>query len=101
MEDKKYDLHDLLQNLRDQQSNKINPMIISIMEQKFFGKPRLHSEKAYIASQAVGPLVKWVLAQIKYAKMSLKVEPLKDELKSIRFCTTETNVVIKMFYFLS
>ena len=38
--DKKYDLHDLLQNLRDQQSNKINPMIISIMEQKFFGSPK-------------------------------------------------------------
>ena len=35
------------------------------------------------ASQACGPLVKWATAQIQYADMLHRVEPLREELNSL------------------
>ncbi|XP_072172912.1 cytoplasmic dynein 1 heavy chain 1-like [Diadema setosum] len=48
--------------------------------QKYLGNPDYNFEKINRASLACGPLVKWAIAQILYAEMLKRVEPLRNEL---------------------
>jgi dynein heavy chain 1 len=65
------------------QTENISPQTKSKMEQRFLNNPDYDFNKINNASQACGPLVKWATAQIQYADMLHKVEPLRDELKSL------------------
>jgi dynein heavy chain 1 len=42
------------------------------------------------ASKACGPLVKWATAQIQYAEMLHRVEPLRQELKELEVRASES-----------
>ncbi|XP_017775192.1 PREDICTED: dynein heavy chain, cytoplasmic isoform X3 [Nicrophorus vespilloides] len=53
------------------------------MKIRYLSNPDYNFEKVNHASNACGPLVKWALAQIQYADMLKKVEPLRDELNSL------------------
>ena len=55
-------------------SNQINLMI------------RIHDLQVNRASHACGPLLKWALAQIQYADMLKRVEPLRNELRDLEVC---------------
>ena len=61
----------------------ITPTIKDKMKQRFLSNPDFEYSKINNASQACGPLVKWATAQIQYADMLHRVEPLRDELKSL------------------
>ena len=47
---------------------------------KYLGNPDYTFEKVNKASVACGPLVKWAIAQVNYATMLQKVDPLRNEL---------------------
>ncbi|XP_065319190.1 dynein heavy chain, cytoplasmic-like isoform X2 [Gordionus sp. m RMFG-2023] len=49
----------------------------------YLNNPDYNYEKIARASQACGPLVKWAIAQINYADMLQKVDPLRNELKKL------------------
>jgi dynein heavy chain 1 len=53
------------------------------MKTRYLNNPDYNFEKVNHASNACGPLVKWAMAQILYADMLKKVEPLREELNSL------------------
>lgn len=54
------------------------------MISKYLNNPDYNFEKINRASLACGPLVKWAIAQVNYADMLKKIEPLRNELKSLK-----------------
>jgi cell division septum initiation protein DivIVA len=60
------------------------------MNSKYIKNPEYTYEKVNRASAACGPLVKWCLAQLEYANMLNKVEPLREELRRLE-AETESN----------
>ena len=48
---------------------------------KYLNQPDYTFEKMNKASVACGPLVKWAIAQVSYAEMLQKVDPLRKELQ--------------------
>ena len=71
------------------------------MLKKYISNPDYNFEKVNRASLACGPMVKWAIAQINYSDMLTRVEPLRNELKSLEN-EAETNKVRqishKLFY---
>lgn len=65
------------------QTEAISPSIKDKMKQRYLNNPDYEYSKINNASQACGPLVKWATAQIQYADMLHRVEPLREELKSL------------------
>ncbi|XP_054005626.1 dynein heavy chain, cytoplasmic isoform X1 [Hylaeus anthracinus] len=61
------------------------------MKSRYLSNPDYNFEKVNRASLACGPLVKWATAQIEYADMLKRVEPLRDELHSLER-QAETNM---------
>lgn len=53
------------------------------MKKKYLSDPNYNFEKVNRASLACGPMVKWAIAQIQYADMLKRVEPLRNELQSL------------------
>ena len=53
------------------------------MKTKYLSNPDYNYEKVNRASLACGPMVKWAIAQIQYADMLKRVEPLRNELKEL------------------
>lgn len=53
------------------------------MISKYLNNPEYNFDKVNRASMACGPLVKWATAQVNYAEMLKRVEPLRNELKSL------------------
>ncbi|KAL6254284.1 hypothetical protein P5V15_014899 [Pogonomyrmex californicus] len=53
------------------------------MKSRYLSNPDYNFEKVNRASLACGPMVKWAIAQIEYADMLKRVEPLRDELYSL------------------
>ncbi len=62
---------DISDSVRDQMIN------------KYLNNPDYNFDKVNRASVACGPLVKWATAQVNYADMLKRVEPLRNELKSL------------------
>ncbi|QQP51744.1 Dynein heavy chain_ cytoplasmiclike [Caligus rogercresseyi] len=54
------------------------------MRLKYLSNPDYNYEKVNRASMACGPLVKWAIAQLLYADMLKRVEPLRNELQSLK-----------------
>ncbi|XP_065362456.1 dynein heavy chain, cytoplasmic-like [Calliphora vicina] len=53
------------------------------MKSKYLSNPDYNFDKVDRASKACGPMVKWAMAQIEYADMLKRVEPLRGELRSL------------------
>ncbi|XP_026482181.1 dynein heavy chain, cytoplasmic isoform X8 [Ctenocephalides felis] len=61
------------------------------MKTRYLSNPDYNFEKVNRASMACGPMVKWAIAQIEYADMLKRVEPLREELHSLEV-QAETNI---------
>ncbi|OWR44117.1 dynein heavy chain [Danaus plexippus plexippus] len=61
------------------------------MRTRYLSNPDYNFEKVNRASLACGPMVKWAIAQIEYADMLKRVEPLRNELKALED-QAQTNV---------
>lgn len=53
------------------------------MRTKYLTNPDFTYEKVNRASVACGPMVKWAIAQLGYADMIRRVEPLRNEMRSL------------------
>ncbi|KAK3755600.1 hypothetical protein QZH41_017589, partial [Actinostola sp. cb2023] len=62
------------------------------MNSKYLNSPEYTFEKANRASQACGPLVKWAIAQVQYADMLGRVEPLRNELRKLEMDAQSTRI---------
>lgn len=54
-----------------------------LMKKDFLSRPSFNFETVQRASKACGPLVKWVLAQVRFSEILDKVEPLRNEVQSL------------------
>ena len=54
-----------------------------LMKRDFLSRPTFKFETVNHASKACGPLVKWVLAQVRFSEILDKVEPLRNEVQSL------------------
>ncbi|KNC52645.1 cytoplasmic dynein [Thecamonas trahens ATCC 50062] len=61
----------------------ISPRIRAVMEKKYLSNPEFNFESINKASKACGPLCKWALAQLAYADILHRVEPLRAELRAL------------------
>ncbi|XP_039279680.1 dynein heavy chain, cytoplasmic [Nilaparvata lugens] len=59
------------------------------MHSRYLNNPEYTFEKVSRASMACGPMVKWAVAQVSYADMLKKVEPLREELHSLEVQAAE------------
>uniref|UniRef100_A0A5K3FEA9 Dynein heavy chain, cytoplasmic n=2 Tax=Mesocestoides corti TaxID=53468 RepID=A0A5K3FEA9_MESCO len=64
-------------------TEEITDSIRETMKKKYLENPEFNYEKVNRASTACGPMVKWAIAQIGYADILKKVEPLRDELRAL------------------
>lgn len=53
------------------------------IKKEFLSRPSFNFETVQRASKACGPLVKWVLAQVRFSEILDKVEPLRNEVQSL------------------
>ncbi|KAF8634008.1 hypothetical protein AX15_001182 [Amanita polypyramis BW_CC] len=71
-----------------------------IMKKDFLSRPSYNFETVQRASKACGPLVKWVVAQVRFSEILDKVEPLRNEVQSLEMQAEETKkqakAIIKM-----
>ncbi|KAK1226991.1 dynein heavy chain [Marasmius sp. AFHP31] len=54
-----------------------------VMKKDFLSRPSYNFESVNRASKACGPLVKWVLSQVRYSEILDRVEPLRNEVQSL------------------
>uniref|UniRef100_A0A094ZVV8 Cytoplasmic dynein 1 heavy chain 1 n=1 Tax=Schistosoma haematobium TaxID=6185 RepID=A0A094ZVV8_SCHHA len=66
----------------------VTDSIRDTMKKKYISNPDYNFEKVNRASSACGPMVKWAIAQINYADILKKVEPLRNELKTLEAAAT-------------
>ncbi|CAH8838540.1 unnamed protein product [Trichobilharzia szidati] len=67
----------------------VTDSIRETMKKKYISNPDYNFEKVNRASSACGPMVKWAIAQINYADILKKVEPLRNELKTLEAAATK------------
>eukprot|EP00105_Crassostrea_gigas_P045649 XP_019929797.1 PREDICTED: cytoplasmic dynein 1 heavy chain 1 isoform X11 [Crassostrea gigas] len=70
-------------NIVKMQTQDITDEIRSKMKNKYLSNPDYNYEKVNRASLACGPMVKWAIAQINYADMLKRIDPLRNELKDL------------------
>jgi dynein heavy chain 1, cytosolic len=73
------------------QTENITDEVREKMRTKYLSNPDYNFEKVNRASMACGPMVKWAIAQIEYANMLKRVEPLRDELNSLESQAAENS----------
>jgi dynein heavy chain 1, cytosolic len=73
------------------QTENITDEVREKMRTKYLSNPDYNFEKVNRASMACGPMVKWAIAQIEYANMLKRVEPLRDELSSLESQAAENS----------
>ncbi|KAK1218387.1 dynein heavy chain [Marasmius sp. AFHP31] len=54
-----------------------------VLKKDFLSRPSYNFEPVNRASKACGPLVKWVLSQVRYSEILDRVEPLRNEVQSL------------------
>eukprot|EP00043_Microstomoeca_roanoka_P020037 m.234910 g.234910 ORF g.234910 m.234910 type:complete len:4574 (+) comp17091_c0_seq1:164-13885(+) len=74
---------DFISSIINFNPDSVTPKIRDQMTKKYLENPDYDVDKAFRASQAAGPLVKWARAMVNYATMLLKIEPLRNQLKSL------------------
>ncbi|KAI0271628.1 dynein heavy chain protein 1 [Gloeopeniophorella convolvens] len=64
-------------------TNQMTKPLRDLMKKDFLSRPSFNFENVQRASKACGPLVKWVLAQVRFSEILDKVEPLRNEVQSL------------------
>ncbi|KAJ7596607.1 dynein heavy chain protein 1 [Mycena floridula] len=64
-------------------TNQMTKQLRETMKKDFLSRPSFNFETIQRASKACGPLVKWVLAQVKFSEILDRVEPLRNEVASL------------------
>ncbi|KAJ3554185.1 hypothetical protein NM688_g3240 [Phlebia brevispora] len=81
-------------------TERLTKQLRELMKKEFLSRPSFNYETVQRASKACGPLVKWVIAQVRYSEILDKVEPLRNEVRSLEEQAEQTKdqakTIIKM-----
>ncbi|XP_052105179.1 cytoplasmic dynein 1 heavy chain 1-like isoform X5 [Mytilus californianus] len=79
-------------NIVNMNTNDISDEIRNKMKKNYMSNPDYCYEKVNRASLACGPMCKWAIAQIQYADMLKRVEPLRNELQELEDHSNENKM---------
>lgn len=68
----------------------LSPEMKSFMEEQYLSREDYNFEVVNRASQACGPLVQWVIAQLNYYSILEKIEPLREEVSILEQSATQS-----------
>lgn len=74
---------DFIQRIVNFDTNTLTKGLRETMKREFLSRPNYKFETVNHASKACGPLVKWVIAQVRFSEILDKVEPLRNEVHSL------------------
>ncbi|KAI0639011.1 dynein heavy chain [Trametes polyzona] len=77
-------------------TNQMTKQLRDIMKRDFLSRPSYNFETVQRASKACGPLVKWVIAQVRFSEILDKVEPLRNEVQSLEDQAEQTKQQAQM-----
>eukprot|EP00124_Ichthyophonus_hoferi_P001082 Ihof_evm1s50 gene=Ihof_evmTU1s50 len=81
---------DFIANIVNFDTDSITNALRQRITKEYTSNPDFNYESVNRASKACGPLVKWVIAQVMYSDMLLRIEPLRNELRGLEASATET-----------
>ncbi len=64
-------------------TRQMTPAIREFMKKDYLSRPAFNFSIVDRASKACGPLVKWVIAQVRYSEILDKIEPLRNEVQDL------------------
>lgn len=74
---------DFISSIQNFDTKKMSKGIRDKMMRDYIGKPAFNYESVNRASRACGPLVQWVIAQVRFSEILDKVAPLRQEVASL------------------
>lgn len=74
---------DFISSIQNFDTTKMSRAVRDKMMRDYMGKPAFNYETVNRASRACGPLVQWVIAQVRFSEILDKVEPLRHEVASL------------------
>ncbi|OCH92714.1 dynein heavy chain protein 1 [Obba rivulosa] len=77
-------------------TNRMTKQLRELMRRDFLSRPSFNFETVQRASKACGPLVKWVIAQVRFSEILDKVEPLRNEVQSLEDQAEDTKKQAKV-----
>ncbi len=72
-----------IRSILDYDTSKLTKQMRDFMKKEYLARPTFNFDAVNRASKACGPLVKWVIAQVRYSEILDKVEPLRNEVQSL------------------
>ncbi|OWZ39026.1 dynein heavy chain 1, cytosolic [Cryptococcus neoformans Tu259-1] len=74
---------DFISSIQNFDTKKMSKTVRDRMNRDYISKPTFNFETVNRASRACGPLVQWVIAQVRYSEILEKVAPLRQEVASL------------------
>lgn len=74
---------DFISSIQNFDTTKMSKGVRDKMMRDYIAKPAFNYESVNRASRACGPLVQWVIAQVRFSEILDKVEPLRAEVSSL------------------
>ena len=74
---------DFISSIQNFDTKKMSKSVRDKMMRDYVGKPAFNYETVNRASRACGPLVQWVIAQVRFSEILDKVAPLRAEVSSL------------------
>lgn len=74
---------DFIASIQNFDTNKMTKTVRDRMLREYIARPNFNYEVVNRASRACGPLVQWVIAQVRFSEILDKVEPLRQEVLSL------------------
>ncbi|RKO89574.1 dynein heavy chain and region D6 of dynein motor-domain-containing protein, partial [Blyttiomyces helicus] len=81
---------DFIANIVNYDTDKMTKRIRDDVQNSYLTNPNFNFEAVNRASKACGPLVQWVIAQVKYADILERVGPLRQEVSQLESSAEET-----------
>ncbi|KAJ3273119.1 hypothetical protein HDV01_004758 [Terramyces sp. JEL0728] len=81
---------DFISNIVHYDTSKLTQKIRDDISTNYLSDPNFNFEAVNRASKACGPLVQWVIAQVSFASILEKVEPLRAEVQQLEESASET-----------
>jgi dynein heavy chain 1 len=74
---------DFIANITNYDTAKLTSRIVEEIQSSYINHPSFNFETVNRASKACGPLLQWVIAQVRYASILEKVGPLREEVEHL------------------
>ncbi|TPX36351.1 hypothetical protein SmJEL517_g01576 [Synchytrium microbalum] len=83
---------DFIASMVNYETSQLTAVIRNEVKTRFIDNPNYNFETVNRASKACGPLVQWVIAQVRYAQILQQIGPLRQEVADLESSANETRL---------